>query len=159
MRTENKEFLTYIAKYLGVALIAGSVVHIGTLENRTTRYFVLALVGLVLMLAGNIAEARQTNKKINLTFFVNVVGLSFATGFLSGGVQHYLDNPYYASYLLAIGLLVTYLTFFWKEKLLLTRKNALVVVGISLALLFSHNLFNKENGIFHIDIGAGEHGH
>lgn len=159
MRTENREFLTYIAKYLGVALIAGSVVHIGTLDNGTMRYFILALVGLALMLSGNIIETIQANKKINAKYFANIVGLSFATGFLSGGVQHYLDNPYYASYLLGIGLLIAYLTFFWKESLLVTRKSLLVVVVISLALLFSHHLFNENMGFFHIDLNAGEHGH
>lgn len=159
MRKENKEFLTYITKYLGVALIAGSVVHIGTLDNGTTRYFVLALIGLALMLAGNIIEAIQTNTKINGKYFINIIGLSFATGFLSGGVQHYLDNPYYASFLLGIGLLVAYLTFFWKEKLPLLGKNVIVVAALSLALLFSHYLFNEDLGIFHVDLSAEEHGH
>lgn len=159
MRKENKEFLTYICKYLGVALIAGSVVHIGTLDNGTTRYIILAFIGLALMLGGNIIEAIQTNTKINGKYFVNIIGLSFATGFLSGGVQHYLDNPYYASYLLGIGLLVAYLTFFWKEKLSLTGKNVGIVLILSLALLFSHHLFNEDFGLFHVDLSAEEHGH
>ena len=144
MRKENKEFLTYIAKYLGVALIAGSVVHIGTLDNGTTRYFVLALVGLVLMLTGNIAEAKQTNQKINLKFFLSIIALSFATGFLSGGVQHYLDNPSYASWLLGIGLLVSYVAFFMKDKVLLNLKNVAVVTVISLALLLSPLLLQSK---------------
>jgi len=160
MRKENKEFLTYIAKYLGVALIAGSVVHIGTLDNGTTRYFVLALIGLALMLVGNIAEARQTNQKINLQFFLSIIALSFATGFLSGGVQHYLDNPSYASWLLAIGLLVSYVAFFIKDKVSLSGKNVLVVSVISLLLLFSSQLVTTEFlESFHIELDGEAHGH
>lgn len=158
MRKENKEFLTYIAKYLGVALIAGSVVHIGTLDNGTTRYFVLALIGLVLMLAGNIAEAKQTNQKINFKFFMSIIALSFATGFLSGGVQHYLDNPTYASYLLSIGLLVSYVAFFIKDKINLSVKNTITVAIISLALLFSPYILNNEL-IGHVDVGTEGHAH
>lgn len=160
MRKENKEFLIYIAKYLGVALIAGSVVHIGTLDNGTTRYFVLALIGLVLMLAGNIAEAKQTNQKINLKFFLSIIALSFATGFLSGGVQHYLDNPPYASYLLSIGLLVAYIAFFMKDKVSLTGKNVAVVSVISLLLLFSSQFITAEFlESFHIELDSEAHGH
>lgn len=158
MRKENKEFLTYIAKYLGVALIAGSVVHIGTLDNGTTRYFILALIGLILMLAGNIAEAKHTNEKINLKFFLSIIALSFATGFLSGGVQHYLDNPTYASYLLSIGLLVSYFAFFMKDKVRLSIQNIIIVCAISLALFFSHHLF-VDGFIGHIDSNESSHAH
>lgn len=158
MRKENKEFLTYIAKYLGVALIAGSVVHVGTLDNGTTRYFILALVGLVLMLAGNIAEAKQTNQKINLKFLITIVALSFSTGFLSGGVQHYLDNPTYASYLLSLGLIVAYIAFFIKDKIKISTKNLVVVAAISFILLFSQYLFESEF-IGHVDNDAGSHAH
>ena len=159
MRLENKQYLTYIAKYLGVALIAGSVVHTGTLQNGFTRYVVLAVIGLGLMLLGNIVEALQNNQKINLKYFVSIIGLSFATGFLSGGVQHYLDNPSYASYLLSIGLLVSYITFFLKDKLVLTSKSIIVVTVMSIVLLFSSQIFGS--GLIdslHEDI-SGPHGH
>ena len=100
---DNKNYLVYIAKYLGVALISGSVVHIGTLQNGVMRYIVLMGIGMVLMMLGNIVEAKQLGNKINTKFLMVITGLSLATGFLSGGVQHYLDNPIYAGYLLAIG--------------------------------------------------------
>lgn len=158
MRKENKEFLTYITKYLGVALIAGSVVHIGTLDNGTIRYFILAVIGLALMLIGNLVEAKQLNQKINLKFFATVIALSFATGFLSGGVQHYLDNPVYASYLLAIGLFVSYIAFFVKDKIELSRKSIVVVALMSLVLLFSHYLLDAVL-MGHIDFGSDSHTH
>ncbi len=137
MRTENKQYLTYAAKYLGVALIAGSVVHIGTLDNGFTRYAILAVVGLIIMLAGNVVEALQTNQKINANYLVNIIGLSFATGFLSGGVQHYLDNPLYAGYLLGTGFLVSYVTYFRKEKMMLNTVNLVLVGVLSLMLVLS----------------------
>lgn len=153
MRTENKEFLTYIAKYLGVALLAGSVVHIGTLDNGTVRYITLALIGLALMLGGNIAEAKQAKQKINLKFFVIVVALSFATGFLSGGVQHYLDNPSYASWLLALGLTVAYATYFLKEGFSLKIKNLALVIAVSFLLLLSPLLLQSSFiGNLHLEL-------
>ncbi len=139
LSTENKSFLIYIGKYLGVALIAGSVVHIGTLQNAFFRYILLAVVGLFLMMVCNILEAKQKKQEINFRFLSVIIGLSFATGFLSGGVQHYLDNPLYAGFLLSIGFFVAYITYFWNENLTLKKKSVFIVFIISLLFLFFSN--------------------
>ena len=147
---ENKNYLIYIAKYLGVALISGSVVHIGTLEGGELRYFVLMIIGLFLMMLGNISEAKQLGDKINTKFLLVITGLSLATGFLSGGVQHYLDNPVYAGWLLAIGVVITYITFFMKEKFSLKFKNVLLVTLLGITILFLSNfVINKYTEIGH----------
>lgn len=135
IKKNNKNFLIYICKYLGVALIAGSVVHIGTLQNGFGRYIVLMIIGLLLMLVGNVLEAKENGLKINLNYLLLITGLSFATGFLSGGIQHYLDNPSYAGILLGIGLLGAYLTYFIKEKVVLKTKNIFIVAIFSFFLI------------------------
>lgn len=132
---ENKKYSIYLLKYLGVALIAGSVVHVGTLQTGATRYIVLGCIGLVLMLVGNILEAKLHGEKINLKYLTVITGLSLATGFFSGGIQHYLDNPGYAGYLLAIGLLFSYITFFLRDKIKLLPKNITLIIIISLAII------------------------
>ncbi len=128
---ENKKYIIYLLKYLGVALIAGSVVHVGTLENGTARYAVLGIIGLVLMLIGNIFEAKLNGEKVNLKYLIVITGLSLATGFFSGGIQHYFDNPGYAGYLLAIGLFFSYITFFIRDKIKLYLKYILIIAIIS----------------------------
>lgn len=149
---DNKNYLVYIAKYLGVALISGSVVHIGTLQNGVMRYIILMGIGMVLMMLGNISEAKQLGNKINTRFLLVITGLSLATGFLSGGVQHYIDNPVYAGYLLAIGGVVTYITFFMKEKSILKTKNVLLVVLLGIVILFFSNfIINKYTEVGHTD--------
>lgn len=141
MSPEHKKYFIYIIKYLGVALIAGSVVHVGTLHNGTTRYIVLGIAGLLLMVLGNLIEAKQNGEKINMKYLAIITGLSLATGFLSGGIQHYLDNPGYAGYLLATGLLFSYIIFFMKDKIKVAARNVCVVALISiLILIISKNL-------------------
>ncbi len=135
----NKKYLVYLAKYLGVALISGSVVHIGTLSTGIIRYAILMVIGVVLMLIGHISEAKQIGIKINLKFLLIIASLSIATGFLSGGVQHYLDNPVYAGYLLAIGAVVAYATFFLKDKISIKKRDIFVVITIALGILFVSN--------------------
>lgn len=135
MSPENKKYIIYILKYLGVALIAGSVVHVGTLHNGTTRYIILGIIGLLFMVIGHILEARQGGERINFRYLLIVTGLSLATGFFSGGIQHYLDNPVYAGYLLAIGLLCSYIIFFLRDKIRLTARGVILVLIISILIL------------------------
>ncbi len=132
---EHKKYLIYIVKYLGVALIAGSVVHVGTLHNGTTRYIVLGIIGLFLMVLGNLMEARQNGEKIDLKYLAIITGLSLATGFLSGGIQHYLDNPVYAGYLLAAGLLFSYVIFLIKDKTRILGRNIMIVLAVSAIII------------------------
>ena len=141
LNAEHNAFLTYISKYLGVALIAGSVVHIGTLQNGVTRYVVLILIGLILTVLGNIKEAKEHGQKINLNYFPIITGLSFATGFLSGGIQHYLDNPSYAGILLGLGLIITYITFFLKDRFKIKKKNLTGKISQELLSNYLDNFF------------------
>lgn len=138
---ENKKYIIYICKYLGVALIAGSVVHVGTLDSGSIRYILLGIIGVILMMIGNISEAKQEGNKIDLNFLLTLTGLSIATGFLSGGVQHYLDNPSYAGILLGLGLSIAYITFFIKENMQVKSKNIVIVILISLIIIFFSNYF------------------
>ena len=152
MSQENKSYLLYITKYLGVALIAGSVVHIGTLDTGAVRYVMLMAIGLALMIFSTLYEEKQLGTKINARFLLIVLSFSIAIGFLTGGVQHYLDNPTYAGYLLAIGLVVTYVTFFLKERVTIKIKGVVVVSFIALGILFVSNV------LLH-NYGDGAHSH
>lgn len=58
MTDSNKNFLVYLTSYLGVALIGGSIVHVGTLDVHSTRYIVLGVIGLILMIIGSTLEAK-----------------------------------------------------------------------------------------------------
>jgi hypothetical protein len=160
---ENQNFIIYLVKYLGVALIAASVVHVGTLSNGTIRYLILGIIGLFLMLLGNILEAKNIGEKINLRYLLVITGLSFGTGFFSGGIQHYLDNPTYASILLSFGLFLSYITFFWKESFVINLKNLVTVFIFSVLifvlsnLAFTNLMYNKDSISKSENVPAHEH--
>jgi hypothetical protein len=139
MSETNKKFLVYLTSYLGVALIGGSIVHVGTLDVHSTRYVVLGVVGLVLMIVGNVLEAQMQKEPLNLKYFGIVSALAVATGFLSGGIQHYLDNPIYAGYLLAIGLIVAYIAFARKYHLSTTTVGLVTVIALGLVIVTVSN--------------------
>lgn len=71
---------------------------------------------------------------ITFSYVIISIALSFGVGMVSGGTQHYLDGPVYASFLIPLGLLLGYITFLMREnvRVLQTRK---ILFAASAALL------------------------
>jgi hypothetical protein len=66
--------------------------------------------------------------------------LSFGTGMLSGGIQHYPDNPAYGSILLSLGLILTFISLSYKDFAdVITKKIIGLMVIISLTMYLSLN--------------------
>lgn len=139
MIDSDKKFLVYLTSYLGVAMIGGSIVHIGTLDANSTRYIVLGVIGMVLMIGSSMFEARINKEVAGFKYFAIATALAIATGFLSGGIQHFLDNPIYAGYLLSVGLVVAYVTFAHKYHLATTTQGLVTVIVIGLLILLVSN--------------------
>jgi len=153
MSEANKKFLVYLTSYLGVALIGGSIVHVGTLDAHSTRYVALGIIGLVLMIIGSILEAQIQKEPLNIKYFGIVSALAIATGFLSGGIQHYLDDTIYTGYLLAIGLVVAYIAFAHKYHLGTNARGIMTVIAIGLAIIIVSNTVLHD--AFPHEVGAG----
>ena len=139
MTDSSKKFIIYLTSYLGVALIGGSIVHVGAFESDSTRYIILGIVGLVLMITGSIFEAQTNKEALSIKYFGIVTALAIATGFLSGGIQHYLDDPIYAGYLLAIGLVVAYVAFAGKYNLPTSNRGLLAVIATAIVIVLISN--------------------
>lgn len=139
MTESSKKFIIYLTSYLGVALIGGSIVHVGAFDDHSTRYVILGIIGLVLMIIGSVFEAQTNKEALSIKYFAIVTALAVATGFLSGGIQHYLDDPIYAGYLLAIGLVVAYVTFAGKYNLPTSKRGLLAVTATALAIVLISN--------------------
>jgi hypothetical protein len=118
-RALNRElkyaFAIHVAKYMGIGLVSGSIVHAGTLGGNSYKYVGFILAGTVMTLLGYVLEYRQKNQPVGARILGLAVLLSFGTGMLSGGVQHYADNPAYGVLLLSIGLVITFLAMAYKD--------------------------------------------
>lgn len=137
-------FLSHILRYVGVGLISGSVVHAGTLGGGSIQYVVLILLGVIAFVIGTILEERKKIEKSLFKYVLISVILSLGVGMVSGGTQHYLDGPVYASFLIPFGLLVGYIAFIlrdYKSKVTLKR-----IMGI---VFFAAILFGVLYGIAH----------
>ncbi|GGL79227.1 hypothetical protein GCM10010840_16350 [Deinococcus aerolatus] len=132
-------FTAYFLMLASTSFIAGGIVHLGLGEN-TGFYITLAVVGVVCFTAGNYLQEYviQKNKRgTGLgTFLLVSFVLSVGIGMMTGGIQHYLDNPLYSTVLIPVGLLLAVAAFAVREKLTLGRKVIQLTAGtLSLAAL------------------------
>lgn len=139
MTESNEKFIIHILSYLGIALIGGSIVHIGTLDGGSARYIILGGAGVAMMIIGSVLEGKMNNEPINVKYLGIVTALAISTGLLSGGIQHFLDNPIYAGYLLAIGLVVSYLSFAGKYHYKVAPQGIIVVAALALTIVLVSN--------------------
>ena len=140
--TVEKAFTSHVLRYVGVGLISGSIVHIGTLGGAVTQYLVLVTLGITAFIVGTILEKERG--AITLNFIIISVLLSIGVGMVSGGTQHYLDGPVYASFLLPLGLLLGYIMFILRED-----KKEFKIRKVIVATVLSSALFGGLYGIAH----------
>lgn len=111
-------FFAYFLLLASTSFIAGGIVHLGLGEN-TAYYLALAVLGVVCFTVGNYLQKfvlRKNTRPTNLGAFLLVsFVLSVGMGMMTGGVQHYLDNPAYSSVLIPVGLILAVLAFLSRE--------------------------------------------
>ncbi len=159
----NKElkyaFIIHVCKYLGIALVSGSIVHAGTLGGSIYKYIGLIIVGIFLTVLGNYFEYKVKNIKVGANILLLAILLSFGTGMLSGGIQHYSDNTAYGSILLSLGLILTFISLAYKDFTnVVSKKSLLIVTIISIVMYFilstvGANFVSKLSNVTH---GHGE---
>jgi FtsH-binding integral membrane protein len=136
-KTLHESFFSHMARYVGVGLISGSVVHAGTLGGASSKYITLIILGALLFSVGTLIQHK--GEKINklLSYVLISVIISFGTGMVSGATQHYLDSPAFGAILLSFGLLIAYISFTWQEyRQSFTIKRILFAILIVFGLWF-----------------------
>ena len=115
MSSPEKSFASHMLRYVGVGLISGSIVHAGTLGGNVTQYVALIVLGVIAFIYGTYLEYENKIDKKFVSFILISVVISIGTGMVSGGTQHYLDGPVFASIILPIGLLVSYIAYLYRD--------------------------------------------
>ncbi|MXV20024.1 hypothetical protein [Deinococcus xianganensis] len=135
-------FLAYFLMLASTSFIAGGFNHLG-LGEHVPYYLGLAVLGVVCFTAGNYLQEfvlRRAARPANLPRFLLVsFVLSVGIGMVTGGVQHFLDNPAYSAALIPAGLVLALLAFQAREGVQLSSKLPRVVGGTvaAAALLFA----------------------
>lgn len=152
-------FLAYFLLLASTSFIAGGIVHLGLGEN-TVFYLALTVVGIVCFTIGNYLQEfvlRQNTRGTSLGAFLLVsFVLSIGIGMVTGGIQHFLDNPSYSAVLIPVGLVLAAFAFTWREGVTLGgRLPALLGGTLSVAALLFGGLSTAARAMS----PAGEQGH
>lgn len=130
-------FVSYTSKYVGVGILSGSMVHAATLSGDLTRYIILFIIGVAIFVVGNIIEyERMTFRKLLSYIGISTI-LSIGVGMVSGGAQHYLDNPPVAAVLFPVGLLLAYIMFMLQDFRNELNTKKIVTITIMSAVIFA----------------------
>lgn len=118
-------FVTYVFLFVGTGFISGAVVHSGDVEA-LYRYWAIGVVGVFLFVLGSYVQEVIYNKKNLkeegvLPFLFFSLLLSLGIGMISGGTQHFVDFPQYASFLIPAGIVIALIAFTLKNNIHLTQ--------------------------------------
>ncbi len=142
--TQNKStksillnYFSYLSLFIGSAFVSGAIVHTGNVAE-VSKYAIIGIVGVSLFILGSFIQEsifNQNNLKEEgvAKFFLYSLLLSVGVGMMSGGTQHFSDFPVYSSYLVPLGLIVSYLAFLLKNNFTFTKN--LIIAGVALLLI------------------------
>jgi uncharacterized protein (DUF305 family) len=128
-------YLSYLSLFVGTGFISGSIVHSGN-PSEISKYLVIGFVGIVLFASGSLIQEIITGKhqldtKSTLKFFILSLVLAVGIGMISGGTQHFTDFPVYSSFLIPLGILISWVAFLLKNNYILSKN----ILGITLIIL------------------------
>lgn len=156
-----KPYASYLAMFVGMGLISGSIVHAGQAAMRT-QAFVLIAIGMVLFGIGSyvnevIFKTGNVAKEGIFRYILFSLFLAMGIGMISGATQHFFDTPIYASYLAPAGVFISSLAFALRNNYELSRATwvKLIVAG----LVFAGVFFALLNGYAkNLPVVDGHHG-
>lgn len=129
-------YLSYVSLFLGMGLISGSIVHMPISPGR---YSIIMVAGIVLFgFASFVNELKGQEEMSQLAVARSLVFslfLSVGIGMMSGGVQHFTDNPTYAALLIPGGFGLSLFSFVLKHRIPLTVKKAYLLIALFLVMV------------------------
>lgn len=142
-------YIVYLMLFLGVGFLSGAIVHYPV---NPVLYGTIGAVGAIIFTLATIINEWITNKRhilqegvIKIIFFSLI--LSIGLGMISGGIQHFIDFPVYASYLVPLGFVVSLIGYVLSKEIKLDTQHKLILIAklslISIPLFFILNYVSQ----------------
>jgi drug/metabolite transporter (DMT)-like permease len=143
-------YLIYIGLFIGTGFLSGSIVHF---PMNPARFSIIGVIGALIFTVCSTLNEKLYNKEnyqkegmVKIIIFSLI--LSLGIGMISGAIQHFDEEPLYASYLIPLGIFVSLLGYVLKNTIRFPLKKSLAMIGITIATLtllgfslhtFAHN--------------------
>lgn len=133
------KYAVYIIYFLGVGMTSSGIV---LMPFNPLRYGIILAMGLVLFSTGSyinevLIEKKELALSARIRLIVVSLTLAIGIGMISGGIAHFKESPIYVSYLIPIGVFVSFVSFWLKNDYRLTKNEAKAAVLITLLISFT----------------------
>lgn len=123
------KYLVYIIYFLGIGMTSSGIV---LMPFNAMRYSIILSVGLGLFIASSVFNEVVIDKQRlsvfeSIKLIVSSLTLAIGIGMISGGISHFKESPVYVSYLISLGIVVSFVSFTVKNKFELSKKERLIV--------------------------------
>ncbi len=129
------KYLVYIIYFLGIGMTSSGIV---LMPFNPIRYSIILGIGLSLFIAGSIFNEVVIDKH-NLSALQSIrlillsLALAIGIGMISGGISHFKESPSYVSFLIPLGIIISFTSFTLKNNFELTKKQKLIIFAVVLA--------------------------
>lgn len=129
------KYLVYIIYFLGIGMTSSGIV---LMPFNVMRYSIILFIGLSLFIAGSVFnEVVIDNHHMSAIESIKLVifslTLAIGIGMISGGISHFKESPTYVSYLIPLGIIISFISFTLKNNFILNKKEKLMVfAGIAI---------------------------
>lgn len=123
------KYLVYIIYFLGIGMTSSGVV---LMPFNTTRYSIILFIGLSLFIAGSIfnevvIDHHHMTAIDSIKLVILSLTLAIGIGMISGGISHFKESPTYVSYLIPLGIVISFISYTFKNNFKLNKKEKLMV--------------------------------
>jgi hypothetical protein len=129
-------YLVYVVYFLGIGMTSSGIV---LMPFNFARYSIILGTGLLLFLAGSmfnefIINHNKLSLKETIKLMTVSLTLAIGIGMISGGISHFKESPLYVSYLIPIGIIVSFVSFAIKNKYNL-KKNEKIAICFAILVI------------------------
>ncbi len=129
-------YMIYVIYFLGIGMVSSGIV---LMPFNYVRYSIILATGLILFSSGSYINEFVIDKKeasLGKVIHLIVVSLTLAIGIgmISGGISHFKESPVYVSYLIPLGIVVSFISYTIKNGYVLNKKEKMVLISGILAI-------------------------
>lgn len=132
------KYLVYIIYFLGIGMTSSGIV---LMPFNPIRYSIILVLGLSLFIASSVFNEVVIDKH-NLSalqsFQLILLSLTLAIGIgmISGGISHFKESPTYVSFLIPLGIIISFFSFSVKNKFELSKQDKIILSTVVILFAF-----------------------
>lgn len=123
------KYLVYIIYFLGIGMTSSGIV---LMPFNVMRYSIILFIGLSLFITGSVfnevvIDHHRMSAIDTIKLVIFSLTLAIGIGMISGGISHFKESPKYVSYLIPLGIIISFISFTFKNSFKLSKKEKLIV--------------------------------